>query len=299
MIFFHVPLTKKNIDKFINLILPHEHLCVNLTECLKKQKRFFDTDQDFFTFIKAEAFFSRDKEFIGVLLLAAHDVLLHCFTKEITDDIAEYIKNIFLKQTEPLSVMGEKNTSIYLEKLIKQSLSLVPARFENYKLLTLSENKPNQTNGFCMKASHNLKSTLEFLKPPIEDAEILCPMEIDYNESEVLAPGVKASYESCLKLLKKRINSHALYAVKKNGRYISKAGINASGFNWNQIGGVFTIPEYRNKGVGTANMMMLVNDCFQYKKKCALFVKIKNSAARQMYKKIGFTESCDFRISYF
>ena len=293
-----IHLTNKNIDFFIDNILPYEYLCINLAECLKKQKRFFDTDQELFTFIKADIFFSRDKEFIGVLFLAAHGVLLHSFTKEITDDIAKYIKNGFLKHTEPLSVMGEKNTSIYLEQLINESLSLVPARFENYKLLTL-KTKPLTPNFFCTRASDNLNTKLEFIKPQIEDVELLCPMEIEYNESEVLAPGVKASHESCLKLLKKRINNHALYAVKKDGKYIAKAGINASGFRWNQIGGVFTIPEYRNKGVGAANMMMLTNDSFQYNKKCALFVKIKNPAARQMYKKIGFTESCDFRISYF
>lgn len=293
---FH--LTNKNINLFIDNILPYEHLCVNLAECLKKQKRFFDTGQELFTFIKADAFFSYDKEFIGILFLAAHGVLLHCFTKEITDDISEYIKRDFLKHTSPLSVMGEKNISIYLEQLINESLSLVPARFENYKLLTL-KTKPSAPNLFCKRASDNLNTKLEFIKPQIEDAELLCPMEIEYNESEVLAPGVKASHESCLRLLKKRINNHALYAVKKEGKYIAKAGINALGFRWNQIGGVFTIPQYRNKGVGAANMMMLINDCFQYKKKCALFVKIKNPAARQMYKKIGFTESCDFRISYF
>ena len=275
-----IHLTNKNINLFIDNILPYEHLCINLAECLKKQKRFFDTGQELFTFIKADIFFSRDKEFIGVLFLAAHGVLLHCFTKGITDDIAKYIKNNFLEQ------------------LINESLSLVPARFENYKLLTF-KTKPLTPNFFCTRASDNLNTKLEFIKPQIEDAELLCPMEIEYNESEVLAPGVKASHESCLKLLKKRINNHALYAVKKDGKYIAKAGINASGFRWNQIGGVFTIPEYRNKGVGAANMMMLTNDCFQYNKKCALFVKIKNSAARQMYKKIGFTESCDFRISYF
>ncbi|UTC75128.1 GNAT family N-acetyltransferase [Treponema sp. OMZ 792] len=291
-------LTSSNINLFIDNILPYEHLCVNLAECLKKQKRFFDAGQELFTFIKADAFFSNNQEFIGILFLAAHSVLLHCFTKEITDDIAKYIKKDFLKHTEPLSVMGEKNTSIYLEKLINESLSLVPDRFENYKLLTL-KTKPSAPNIFCIRASDNLNTELEFIKPPIQDAELLCPMEIEYNETEVLAPGVRASHESCLKLLKKRINNHALYAVKKDGKYIAKAGINASGFRWNQIGGVFTRAEYRNKGVGAANMMMLINDCFQYKKKCALFVKIKNQAARQMYKKIGFKESGDFRISYF
>ncbi|UTC62365.1 GNAT family N-acetyltransferase [Treponema sp. OMZ 787] len=293
-----VHLTNKNINIFINSILPYEHVCVNLAECLKKQKRFFDTEQNLFNFIKADAFFSQNQEFIGILFLAAHGVLLHCFPKNITEEIKQYIKKDFLKHTNPLSVMGEKNTSIYLEKLINESLSLVPERFEDYKLLTLT-NKPASSNIFCIRASDNLNSKLEFIKPPIEDTKLLCPMEIEYNETEVLAPGIKASRGSCLKLLKKRINSHALYAVKKEGKYIAKACINASGFYWNQIGGVFTLPEYRNKGVGAANMMMLINDSFQYKKKCALFVKIKNQAARQMYKKIGFKEFCDFRISYF
>lgn len=304
MKFLAVPLTKKNIKGFIQLILPYEHRCINLAECLKKQSRFFDEEQEIYTFIRAEAFFvkseegKRKKEFIGILLLAAHGVLFHCFCSKIPDSISEYIKNKFLKDTAPISVMGEANVSILLESIIKESLHLNPVRFENYKLLVM-QNKPLKSGPFCKKACDNLNSTLQFLKPPIEDAETLCPMEIEYNESEVLAKGVKASPELCLKLLKKRINNSALYAVKKDGKYIAKAGINASGFNWNQIGGVFTIPEYRNKGIGAANVLMLINDCRQYKKRCALFVKIKNSAARQMYKKIGFTESCDFRISYF
>lgn len=301
MNFFAIPLTKKNIDRFIKEILPYEHICINLAECLKKQQRFFEEGRDLYSFIKAEIFFFGDKgkkEFIGLLLLAAHGVLFHCFCRKIPNNLSEYIINNFLKNTNPISVMGEKETCIHLEELIKQSLSLEPARYENYKLLVLKD-KAIEAKSFCIKASNNLNSCLQFLKPPIEDAETLCPMEIEYNESEVLAPGVKASTELCLKLLKKRINNNALYAVKKDGEYISKAGINASGFNWYQIGGVFTKPKYRNKGAGTANMLVLLNDCLQYKENCALFVKLKNSAARQMYKKIGFIEYCDFRISYF
>lgn len=301
MKFFAIPLTKKNIGSFIKEILPYEHICINLSECLKKQKRFFDEGRELYGFIKAESFFSYDKgkkEFVGILFLAAHGVLFHCFCRKIPDNLSEYIINKFLKDTGPISVMGEKETSIRLEELIKQSLSLEPARYENYKLLVL-ENKTIEAKNFCIKASNNLNSCLEFLKPPMEDAEILCPMEIEYNESEVLAPGVKASPELCLKLLKKRINNNALYAVKKDGEYISKAGINASGFNWYQIGGVFTKPNYRNKGASTANILVLINDSSQYKKNFALFVKLNNPAARQMYRKIGFAEFCDFRISYF
>ena len=295
MNFFVSPVTKKNIDAVIHSILPYEQMCINLTECLKRQKQFFDEGKNSFTFIKAVVF-SEEKTTIGVLLLSASNVLLHLFIKKIPECIYGYMETSFFDGIIPLSVMGEQETSLILERIIEKVFFQKPKRAEEYKLLVLKESpKAN----FIEKLKTNVNLNLEFIKAVPSDTKKLYPLEEAYQEEEVLPKRQKASFDLCFKILSKRINSKELYAVKNGNNFIAKAAVNASGFFWNQIGGVYTVKKFRNKGIGTAVVFFLIEDCFKNKKKCALFVKVKNYAARKMYSNIGFKEYCDFRISYF
>ncbi|MEL3913662.1 GNAT family N-acetyltransferase [Treponema pedis] len=287
--------SEKNIDSVIYSILPKEQTCINLAEGLKKQKRFFEEEQKYSAFTETVVF-SDENKIIGVLALSPARVLLHCFIKEIPDCIYGYIAISFLKDSPPSSIMGEKKASSVLEKIVEKYFYKKPSVSEDYKLLILQGLRGND---FLKTAEIRAGGSLSFVKPSISDIKQLCPLEADYQETEVLHSGEKASFDLCFNLLAKRIDNNALYAVKKENRFIAKAAINASGFFWNQIGGVYTLPEFRNKGIGSAAVFFLIKDCFSDKKSCALFVKIKNSPARKMYNKIGFTEYCDFRISYY
>lgn len=290
---FVSPVTKKNIDAVIHSILPYEQTCINLTECLKRQKQFFDKGNNSFAFIKAVVF-SSERTTIGVLVLSASNVLLHSFIKKIPECVYGYIATSFFKDIAPLSIMGEKEMSLTLERIIEKVFFQKPKRVEDYKLLILKEvPKIN----FVQKLKNNFN--LEFIKASASDIKNLYPLEEAYQEEEVLPKQQKASFDLCFKILSKRIDAKLLYAVKKGNGFIAKAAVNASGFFWNQIGGVYTVKKFRNKGIGAAVVFFLVEDCLKNRKKCALFVKLKNYAARKMYSNIGFTEYCDFRISYF
>ncbi len=293
--FFVSPLTQKNIDRAIYAILPEEQTCINLAEGLRRQKEFFTKKENFSVFIKASVF-SDEKGIIGILALSRAGVLLHCFIKKIPASICGYVTDSFLSETAPLSVMGEKNASVILEKTITKRFYKTPFAVNEYKLLILKE---NPAADFYKNTKRRLPADLEFIKPSIKDIKELCSLEADYQETEVLLNGEKASFDLCFKVLSKRIEANGLYAVKKENRFIAKAAVNASGFFWNQIGGVYTHPEFRNNGIGRAAVLFLVEDCLRKKKKCSLFVKVENYAARTLYEKLGFTEYCNFRISYF
>ncbi|MCK5198965.1 MAG: GNAT family N-acetyltransferase, partial [Spirochaetales bacterium] len=56
----------------------------------------------------------------------------------------------------------------------------------------------------------------------------------------------------------------------------------------NQIGGVYTKPEYRNRGISTLLMQMLLNGIHKSGKKAVLYVKKGNKPALALYRKLGF-----------
>jgi predicted GNAT family acetyltransferase len=80
---------------------------------------------------------------------------------------------------------------------------------------------------------------------------------------------------------------------------LSKAGTNARGFDADQIGGVFTVEEERGRGLARRVMDALLGRIFQEKSQASLFVKKLNPAAVTLYRRLGFRELEDFRISYF
>ena len=85
--------------------------------------------------------------------------------------------------------------------------------------------------------------------------------------------------------------------IERN-RYVAKAGSNAQGFHWFQIGGVYTLPAYRNKGLAAAAVAHLINTHSAESHGFALFVKTANTAALRVYEKLGFEQCGLFRMSY-
>lgn len=299
MSLFVQPVTKKNIDIAIKNILPYEKMCINLAGCLRKQKKFFDEDIKLSAFLKGIIIFSQNKtgkEFIGIILISAGFVILHCFPHIIPQSVLKYLCTDILKDIYITCIVGEKNNSIVLENAVKKYLDKTPSRSEDYKLLAL--NKLSE-NDFYKEACRKLNSEFKIIKPSLKEAEQICPLEMEYNRIEVLADGQEPSYSMCLDLLKTRIKKGLLITAKKENKFIAKALINASGFYWKQIGGVYTISDYRNKGVGAAVVHSLIKNCEEHKQKAALFVKVKNYPAQRLYEKLGFVKVCDFRIAYF
>lgn len=295
MNFCATPITKENIDAVINAIVPYEYICVNLSECLRKQKLFFIEGKSLLAFRKAVVFFY-NTEIIGVLVLSITHVLLHSFLRGIPDQIYEYIKTYFFEDVEPVAIMGKKNISQILEGILTKSYYKKIIRKEDYKLLILDE---APRFDFIKTANDNFEGKLDFVKNTKSDINNLLPLEIAYQEEEVLPDNQKASIKLCKRILLKRVQDNFLYSIRYENNFIAKATANAIGFFWVQIGGVFTLRNFRNKGLGSAIVFFLVKECFKKNKKCALFVKVNNLSARAMYKKLGFKEFCDFRISYF
>ena len=80
---------------------------------------------------------------------------------------------------------------------------------------------------------------------------------------------------------------------------MGKAGTNARGFRVDQIGGVYTLPARRGRGIAAALMAALLADILGQGRKPSLFVKPTNAAALALYRSLGFEDIGDFRADYF
>ena len=65
------------------------------------------------------------------------------------------------------------------------------------------------------------------------------------------------------------------------------------------LGGVYTIPKYRNHGLAKALLYNICQEFTKRNKKIALFVKKENGPAKKLYETLGFKKVCNYEILYY
>jgi predicted GNAT family acetyltransferase len=120
-----------------------------------------------------------------------------------------------------------------------------------------------------------------------------------YEREEVLTPIHDFNRAACRASLARALERQIVLAAEEGGVLVGKAGTNARGFGVDQVGGVYTLPERRGRGVASALMAALLAEIGSSGKKPALFVKPTNAPARALYRSLGFEDIGDYRADYF
>ncbi len=131
------------------------------------------------------------------------------------------------------------------------------------------------------------------------DVRSLFPLQREYEKEEVLLNPEKFNSTASFLTLQKNLRKELIYLAEIDGVPVAKAGTNARGINYYQIGGVFTLPSLRGQGIGRAIMQVLMWEIAQKKKHLSLFVKRSNPAAIKLYTNLGFTLRDKYAISYY
>ena len=131
------------------------------------------------------------------------------------------------------------------------------------------------------------------------DLDRLYPLQRDYELEEVLIDPRRFSPIMCRNLLRANLKNELTYYAEYRGEVVAKAGTNARGYRYDQLGGVFTSRTYRNRGVAARVVAALLRDANQDDRRTCLFVKDHNAAAVRLYEKLGFQIRDRFRISYY
>lgn len=130
------------------------------------------------------------------------------------------------------------------------------------------------------------------------DAERLFPLQRDYELEEVVLDPVRFNPTLCLRHLRQILKTEYVLALYEDGVPVAKAGTNAGGLGYCQLGGVYTRPDRRNRGLSRLLIRRLQEDLGKRGKNLCLFVKKENLPAVKVYQNCGFRVEGDFRISY-
>ncbi len=186
------------------------------------------------------------------------------------------------------SVMGTTKSVAMTQSLFERN----PSDRVDYYLLSLDRQKYK-----CPESSPSIPITIR--QATVKDADRLFPLQKKYELEEVYIDPSRFNERFCMSNLKETLKREIVLVAESDGMIIAKAGTNARGYLFDQIGGVYTVTDERRKGVGTALMGALVENIFKRRMRASLFVKKNNAAAVTMYTKLGFSFEDDFAIAYY
>jgi ribosomal protein S18 acetylase RimI-like enzyme len=189
------------------------------------------------------------------------------------------------------AVQGLRNDVAFLETLA-EDLGIRPAEGIDYDLMALDrEPSPESFNSGPPE--------LLLRRPGLGDLENLYRLQAAYEQEEVLPRGAVFNPLSCRNSLEHILSGEHILVAELHGRMVGKINTSAASFFRYQIGGVYVEPDYRGRGIACRMAAVFTRELIREGRGLSLFVKKRNTAARAVYRRIGFEILDDYRICYY
>jgi predicted GNAT family acetyltransferase len=124
-------------------------------------------------------------------------------------------------------------------------------------------------------------------------------LQIAYEVEEVLLPGRSANPAVSKASLIESLKTQRVLIAYHRGQAVGRVATNARGYRTEQVGGVYTDPAWRRRGLARWLMSLLIAGITADGRDTSLFVKPHNAAALGLYEGLGFLFESHFRISYY
>ncbi|MCX7788599.1 MAG: GNAT family N-acetyltransferase [Spirochaetes bacterium] len=282
----------KDLSKAIQFIGEKEWVCEHLfTRLLKKQRqKCIAPDHVWISYENGSP--------AGILYLSNQGLLLPYLpfldaksnlsmaTEDYLEDLDSLKRLLFPKTIRIYSIVGKLLFVQAMEELFgfNEGVSV------DYHLMTRSQADP-------LPPLPNLPS-LHIRKATRDDIERILPLQILYEKEEVLIRPDLMDPAKTRKDLDLALREQIILLGEIEGKAVTKAGTNAQGLLYHQIGGVFTDPNYRGRHFARALMIRLLQQIHGEGKNACLFVKTQNKTAIHLYEELGFQIREAFRIHY-
>lgn len=278
----------KSLSAVENFLSEHEKVCVSLLDRIARRE------------VEIYCILGGRHEIRGVFSYSLGGQFLHCIPDALEhyDEYLVVLRIYFsnMNLDKLFSVIGEEIGT----NLILSSLYLATRRMpESNSTFSLMEYSPRrEASGSGLKFDSCPGSVCAAVCP-MQLLDSLIPIQEAYEKEEVLT--LEQSYNPLTSrfVLKRNIAEQRLYVTLFDGRIVSKAALNAVGRNCVQLGGVFTLPEFRSRGFAEFLIKKIVAEKRPLGKSVVLFVRPKNSAATRLYRRCGFVPFAKFKISYY
>ena len=289
-----IPVEDRHLVTCEAFIAAREWACAYLSEkfiAFRSEKRTSEKPQatEFFMLREGE----KDEGCRGVLFVSRGGKVLHCLSRQTLESKAwKNELRSFFGDRKVVSIMGEAKANRFLEKICGR------LSFNASSFILMRRFRNGSREELTPKIRHAAKEAAAHICSE-KDAEELLPLQIAYEAEELGAKSGEEASEKTLMRLKACLRQQTVIACRDalTGKLLGKAGTNAKGMGWNQIGGVYTLPAERNKGVAQFMVSELAHVSAREGKDAVLFVKPKNKAAQAAYAKSGFKECGEFRMA--
>ena len=198
----------------------------------------------------------------------------------------------FLKDKTISCLNGEPSAGSFILKAL-QTNGKAPYQTNNYNLMTLD------TTPFPPPEKLSCDDEIKHCSSPENDTELLLGLQKMYMSKEVAPAGKQISDLEATAQLKTILKDQLCFALWSDGEIVAKANTNAIGFNYVQLGGVYTHPLYRKNYYAWHLVYTICTRVLKTNRKISLFVKEKNNPANQLYERIGFVKTGTYIIAYF
>ncbi len=283
-------------------IAPREQYCVTLSEQLLKA----GTAAASAAYSRFRMIYTReDNTVLGVFMISPPGLLLHCIPFPSGDEREEYRQGL-AKLIRPVltdsviqCIMGEaEGTAFFRDMLEAKPLHVIDHYLFGFDRKNI---KPTVIHA---ETTDSIRPDL--VRPELllrhantADAEALFPLQKAYEKEEVLPDESMFSAAQCMAGLRQTLLTRTVPVYWNSITPVAKAAVNAEGMAWVQIGGVYTAPQWRNKGLARRLVQHIAELSAARGKGACLFVNKRNTAARNSYRNAGFTPFGEYRIVYY
>ena len=276
--------TDSDFPQLQEFLIPWENTCVTLCSNVRKKK------ENIFVIYTAVPEALEGPQLAGILYL--DKTLLYCIPH--AADLPDLLPalTVFLKDKTVSCLNGETAAGNIILKAL-QCMNRTPYQTNYYNLMTLN------TQPLPPPEKLSCDDEIKRCTSPENDTELLLPLQKMYMAKEVAPSGKQITDLEAAAQLKSILKDQLCFALWTDGEIVAKANTNAIGFNYVQLGGVYTHPLFRKNYYAWNLVYTICTRVLKSGRKISLFVKEKNNPAHELYQRIGFIACGQYMISYF
>ena len=282
---------KKDERDLLDFLLPLEHSCTAFTSRITGSSSEISWSGGFSIYIERDG-----PDIVSAILDSLDGTVIPVLSgRTSSEGLNEIIPRLSSARKRYLTLMGLTGDLETISPLFS-SASSVSVDYD--QLIAEASAVPAAVSVYLSGKEINPEKLFTIRRAGPDDIDFLMPLRKAYEIEEVLLEPGSYNKTASRQRFGNTVKNRTVIFAERDGFPAGTCGINAAGVNWQQIGGVYTCPEYRSAGLAAMLMGKLAKSSAEEGKNLTLFVKKDNVPALKLYDNCGFSRSADYRISY-
>lgn len=132
----------------------------------------------------------------------------------------------------------------------------------------------------------------------LDEVEELVPLVAAYRREDGLTTSGRESLDWIASHVTDRIHAERLFVLRRGGRIVFTGAFNFLGPSAAGLGGIYTLPDERGRGLGSAGTAWLARHALERTRLVTLHVALANRPAIRCYERAGFERTGTFRLVF-